>query len=246
LLWLFIIGVSLELAGAVLVAWTVFSRTPDETREEAVSTFDANLWVVIFREREQAHVRVAFFLLGSGFVLQLSGYVDELRHSGRVAAPFVAIAVFGIALFTARRLAGRRIPIEYAGQTDLLAGLEDERHGSRVRTFEDVRSYRRLWIERVARTTVEPGPGRVAPNVNHGRWVFACPLCGPNHVSMATPALDTVVCRTCGHEYGADFPPELAEIERLLLLRPKDNRNWRPGESVADLRVENAAHGLPQ
>jgi hypothetical protein len=48
---------SLEIAGAVLVAWTVFARSPVENREEALTKFGSNFWIVLFREREQAYAQ---------------------------------------------------------------------------------------------------------------------------------------------------------------------------------------------
>ena len=38
------------------------------------------------------------------------------------------------------------------------------------------------------------------------------------------------------------YPPERAEIERILRPREIKYMNWMPGESLDDLRAENATH----
>jgi len=42
-----------------------------------------------------------------------------------------------------------------------------------------------------------------------------------------------------------EFPEDRATIEAILLLRPNPaNRNWLPGETLADLVLENVVHGI--
>lgn len=54
-----------------------------------------------------------------------------------------------------------------------------------------------------------------------------------------------VVYRGCGLRCGVEWPPDIADLERVLLARPAPStRNWRPGESLEDLVAENFAHGL--
>jgi hypothetical protein len=55
--WLLVIGISFELAGAALLAWTIYSRSAAGNREEAVSVLGSNFWIIVFRDREQAYVR---------------------------------------------------------------------------------------------------------------------------------------------------------------------------------------------
>lgn len=93
--------------------------------------------------------------------------------------------------------------------------------------------------------------------VNHGVWIAPCP-CG----ARGTPSpggvvfFDTplVCCARCGNQgvgggwRRVEIPPEneRALIEMVLLCRPNvEDRNWEPGESVADLIAQNAAHGDP-
>ena len=81
--------------------------------------------------------------------------------------------------------------------------------------------------------------------MNWGRWVVDCPAgCGGAELASSNR------CASCGEEYRVDFPPERQAIERLLALRPEtkkgvaSHRNWRPGETLADLRRENIEHGV--
>lgn len=246
--WLFVVGISLDLAGAVLIAWTIYSRTPEETREEATSRLDASLWTVVFREREQAHVKAGMALLGSGFGLQLAGYIAGFRSgSGRVVAPVVAVAVFLTSLSLLRNVATKLSPLRYVDASGLPDGIQDERHSYCVATLDQVERYRELWLDRIRGKQIVHSKIRVQPRINAGRWLFDCPACAHNGVSsssLATPGLPTGVCLTCGSAFLADFPPDRNAVEQLLSVRPVVNQNWSPSETVIDLRKENEAHGL--
>jgi hypothetical protein len=246
--WLFICGISLDFAGAVLIGWTIYRRTAAETREEALTRFDANLWIVAFRLREQSYVRAGLALLSIGFALQWAGYVTGLGTRDALVAAVASVALIGGALVLAGRFAHALVPVEYVERQNSLIAIEDERHSFNLPSLEAVTWWRRNWVERIARRPLEIRTTRVQPRVNHGRWLFDCPDCrakGTPASSNATPGLDTVVCLTCGGEFPASFPAERAEIERLLLLRPsKEHRNWETAEPVDDLRAENVAHGF--
>jgi hypothetical protein len=90
----------------------------------------------------------------------------------------------------------------------------------------------------------EPLPARVY----RGQWIVDCTCNGAAYVWLDVPL---TWCACCGNRYCGGrwrrvaLPPERAAIERMLLLRPDAaNRNWQPGETVADLVAENAAHGV--
>ena len=54
-------------------------------------------------------------------------------------------------------------------------------------------------------------------------------------------------CAECGRPNDVEWPPEsmVYGIERLLLMRPDVlNQNWNPDETLHDLAVENAEHGI--
>ncbi len=75
--------------------------------------------------------------------------------------------------------------------------------------------------------------------VNHGRWVGDCCDCGSG-VSLH-PEWTEGRCFACGAVYAAQFPPNVAQIEALLVQRPSlVNRNWVPPETVEDLASQNA------
>lgn len=77
---------------------------------------------------------------------------------------------------------------------------------------------------------------------NSGRWVADCGKCNGAELAKG----DEFVCSECGHRTSLEFPGEKEDIERVLAQRPVDrNRNWKHGETVADLRIENAVHRLP-
>ncbi len=80
--------------------------------------------------------------------------------------------------------------------------------------------------------------------VNHGRWVVKCE-CGGAEKAWEE---GWFMCQSCfnsrhKHQYRRSvFPKSREAIEKLLALRPLINRNWRPGESLAQLKAENQEH----
>ena len=86
---------------------------------------------------------------------------------------------------------------------------------------------------------------RVIPaRVDWGRWIWDCECGG------AEFAFDEGLgmCQNCyngksGHKYRPIiFPKKRPAIEKLLLIRPLENRNWSPGETIEKLRAENQEH----
>ncbi len=88
--------------------------------------------------------------------------------------------------------------------------------------------------------------------LNHGRWVVNCSSDDCEAVLFADRAAcecrDESVCEhpavPCGALIEATFPPRRADIDRLLNSRSRPNRNWSPGEKLADLKRENLLHGV--
>jgi hypothetical protein len=86
--------------------------------------------------------------------------------------------------------------------------------------------------------------------INHGRWVADCPQC---RAALIVSKQDRRFwCPLCGLPWNGfrgiavQFPNAAAikTIETILLMRPDPhNRNWRPGESIAQLARENLDHG---
>lgn len=90
---------------------------------------------------------------------------------------------------------------------------------------------------------------------NWGRWIADCPslVCkGAEKLerwqrSSLCRCRDTQIClhgEYCGTIYEVEWPAFADEIEALMGVRPLENRNWWPGETVADLEAENVAHGV--
>ena len=85
----------------------------------------------------------------------------------------------------------------------------------------------------------------VSVRIEQGRWLAECWWCGG--LQRAARTDHRFLCDQCynapaeGKWLRTVWPEEATEIERLLIERPVPNRNWRPGESVDDLRRENAA-----
>lgn len=82
------------------------------------------------------------------------------------------------------------------------------------------------------------------------RWVAQCPDCAGAQLAARTDR--RLLCSGCGNVIAGRrwrpvvWPDDTDAIEQVLAVRPlAHNRNWHPGETVADLVAENAAHGLP-
>ena len=90
----------------------------------------------------------------------------------------------------------------------------------------------------------------VLARVDLGRWIGDCPAC--RSARLLSP-LRGFWCAGCGLrefdglELPVDWPAadDLAAIETLLAVRPIENRWWKPGEEIDQLRQENYDHDLP-
>jgi hypothetical protein len=84
----------------------------------------------------------------------------------------------------------------------------------------------------------------VLPRIEHGRWCALCPACA--QTMAVSPEWRLALCFACGAEYASlELPSDWRGIESALLAREVVNRNWLPGESVADLATENETYGVP-
>ena len=91
-----------------------------------------------------------------------------------------------------------------------------------------------------------------------GLWVAKCPRTGCMNAEKMGLCLDGTTggldgsrfyCREshggCGLTCAADWPPNVHDIEQVVLCRPvPSTRNWLPGEDLHDLLRENLNHGL--
>ena len=84
--------------------------------------------------------------------------------------------------------------------------------------------------------------------VNRGRWIARCPFC--SSAAYVTPADPRFFCCDCSCEQvgiawlRVVFPDDWREIDSVLSDRPGVlTRNWSPGETLTELRVESLAGG---
>jgi hypothetical protein len=79
----------------------------------------------------------------------------------------------------------------------------------------------------------------LVPYLNHGRWLADCPECGAG--AACWDRNPYTCCLACGHLYSLAWPlPQLrSEVMRLLAGRPEEARNWTPGETVEELKIQN-------
>lgn len=83
---------------------------------------------------------------------------------------------------------------------------------------------------------------------NEDRWIAECPTCHGAQIACRTD--HRFMCNECanvaigGMWRPVVWPQNARAIEAILDQRPRVNRNWLPGESLEDLRAENAARGL--
>ena len=118
---------------------------------------------------------------------------------------------------------------------------------------------RRMYMRMGFGPLPEPTPativGRVQARINHGRWLVDCPGC--NSALVVDLSELVFMCVECANAANGGawlqvtLPRNRKAIEAELLKRPfgrnpadAPTRNWEPGETVADLRHENAEHGI--
>lgn len=86
--------------------------------------------------------------------------------------------------------------------------------------------------------------------VNHGRWIVECPFPNCGGAQAASRTDPRFLCITCGNVGASNrwvrvvWPDHPEAIEDVLAPRPPMNRNWRPGETLEQLELENVGHGI--
>ncbi len=85
--------------------------------------------------------------------------------------------------------------------------------------------------------------------VSYGQWCCECPTLGCGGIEFCWPDADLMWCISCGNEdiggkwRPVKIPGNKPHIENALSERRFiQNRHWRPGETVTQLKRENAAH----
>lgn len=92
--------------------------------------------------------------------------------------------------------------------------------------------------------------GTLNARVDHGRWIVDCSDC--NNAQLVGDEDLRFFCVKCENAANGGqwreiiWPSDAEEIEDVLAVRPTENRHWRAGETVSDLKTENVGHGLPE
>ena len=98
----------------------------------------------------------------------------------------------------------------------------------------------------------DPIDAPVDAYVNRGRWIAECECGGAEIVDPITRLFMCASCFNLDHKHRwrlVALPDATTSqvIEAALVMRPElRTRNWRPGESVADLIAQNVENGLMQ
>lgn len=94
---------------------------------------------------------------------------------------------------------------------------------------------------------------KVRARVNHGRWIVDCPDPDCGGAELVSPEERVFFCCECRNRRARHAllpvvfpkPGVRADIETYLRARPNEaNQNWKPGETVVQLRDENRAEGI--
>lgn len=137
--------------------------------------------------------------------------------------------------------------IYWSFRRGLLEAADPARHlGAYLREVQDRTSLRfdRLPDFPAARSLA----AHVDARVDWGRWVWDCPTPGCGEAQIASDTDHRGFCVGCFN--GGDgwwpvvFPAPRRQIEELLGRRPLAARNWRTGETLLSVQVENLAHGV--
>jgi hypothetical protein len=128
--------------------------------------------------------------------------------------------------------------------------IETARDQHRVKDESGLRAKHEKFIAKQAASGIrgirvhesdEPKTARI----NHGAWVCDCE-CGAG--VAVDPDFSAAYCFGCGavHKHVVLPPDEdRLNLEHVLLARRRtENRNWDPAESLIDVLVTNAEHGV--
>lgn len=91
--------------------------------------------------------------------------------------------------------------------------------------------------------------------LERGLWIARCPQAwcvgidhhgpGPNTGRIGGLGDTTFRCPRCGVVADVVWPPNIDDLMHVLMQRPMpETRNWQPGETLEELVVENALHGV--
>ena len=88
-----------------------------------------------------------------------------------------------------------------------------------------------------------PVDAPVPAYVNHGRWLARCECGNSELVDLKELLFMCCGCWNARQDHAwrpVLLPVNRKALEKMLLLRPMENRNWKPGTTMKHLREENA------
>lgn len=98
---------------------------------------------------------------------------------------------------------------------------------------------------------VEPAAYEIVPYersqacANWGRWVSECTGEYCRNAWMVRPGDRSWTCNSCGLENEIEWPADPGAIECMLMMRRDPaTRNWKPGEPIEQLLIENVQHDM--
>jgi hypothetical protein len=106
--WLFVVGVSLDLAGATLVVWAFLRRTPEQLADETAPRYGLSPSALRGQSEEQMYAQSGVALLVAGFLCQLGGYLSRFHSTSIEWAILLAIGVVAVSVYFGARIAARR------------------------------------------------------------------------------------------------------------------------------------------
>jgi dihydrofolate reductase len=90
-----------------------------------------------------------------------------------------------------------------------------------------------------------PADCDVPVRVNWSRWISFCATPGCTNAWQVNIGTILWMCRDCWAVIRPTWPADPGAIAWVLSQRPDEKtRNWLPGETITDLLMENAAHGI--
>jgi len=161
--WLFIAGVSMDMAGAIVIASAVLWQRRPETIEEASGHWGPSLWVVLLRDREQAQARFGVMLLGVGFLLQLLAHLTNFRGYELAGAIALAIVIPVLGYLAGREVGWRKAPLTYFKHPQPPDGITDE-----LLRIQPPQSRRRANLETAPRRTDRRSEAPTSDDSGHG------------------------------------------------------------------------------
>lgn len=84
--------------------------------------------------------------------------------------------------------------------------------------------------------------------VNDGRWLVQCPCGGAQYASKTDHRFFCIDCLNAtanGLWVAVTWPQYPGLIEAVLDVRPTNQADWLPGETLSQLAAENQANGYP-